>query len=57
MYKADGNEKKTDQAKALAKEQAGRLKEKFPQTDSSWKASALVYKLDEGIPVYGIDLQ
>jgi len=57
MYGADGNSKKADQAKALAKEVAARLKEKFPQTDSSWKASALVYKLDEGIPVYGIDLQ
>jgi hypothetical protein len=57
MYKADGNEKKADQARALAKELSARLKEKFPQTDSSWKASALVYKLDEGIPVYGIDLE
>jgi hypothetical protein len=57
MYKADGNEKKADQARAHAKDLAARLKEKFPQTDSSWKASALVYKLDEGIPVYGIDLQ
>ena len=45
------------QAKALAREVAARLKEKFPQTDSCWKAGALVYKLDEGIPVYGIDLQ
>jgi hypothetical protein len=57
MYTADGNEKKADQAKAHAKELAARLKEKFPQTDSCWKAGALVYKLDEGIPVYGIDLQ
>ena len=57
LYGADGNQKKADQAKALAKDLAARLKEKFPQTDSCWKAGALVYKLDEGIPVYGIDLQ
>jgi hypothetical protein len=57
LYGADGNSKKADQARAHAKELAARLKEKFPQTDSSWKASALVYKLDEGIPVYGIDLR
>ena len=56
MYGADGNEKKVEQAKAHAKELAARLKEKFPQTDSCWKAGALVYKLEEGIPVYGIDL-
>jgi hypothetical protein len=56
LYAADGNQKKADQAKAHAKELAARLKEKFPQTDSCWKAGALVYKLDEGIPVYGIDL-
>jgi hypothetical protein len=57
MYAADGNQKKSDQAKARARDVAARLKEKFPQTDSCWKAGALVYKLDEGIPVYGIDLQ
>lgn len=57
MYGADGNGKKAEEAKAHARELAARLKEKFPQTDSSWKAGALVYKLDEGIPVYGIDLQ
>lgn len=57
MYNADGSGKKADQAHALAKETAARLKEKFPQTDSCWKAGALVYKLDEGIPVYGIDLE
>jgi hypothetical protein len=57
LYAADGNQKKADQARAYAKSVAARLKEKFPQTDSCWKAGALVYKLDEGIPVYGIDLQ
>jgi hypothetical protein len=57
LYAADGNKKKAEQAKALAREVAARLKDKFPQTDSCWKAGALVYKLDEGIPVYGIDLQ
>jgi len=57
MYAADGNQKKADQAKAHARDITERLKEKFPQTDSCWKAGALVYKLDEGIPVYGIDLR
>jgi hypothetical protein len=31
------------------------LKDKFPQTDFAARAAALVFKLDQGIPVYGID--
>ena len=57
MYKADEKQGKSDDAKAHAKQLAARLKEKFPQSDYAWRASALVYKLDEGVPVYGIDLQ
>lgn len=55
MYAADGNTKKSDQAYSLAKDLAARLKDHFAQSDYNWRAGALVYKLDEGIPVYGID--
>jgi len=55
MYGADGNDKKRAEALNRAHDLAAHLKEKFPQTDSAWRAAALVYKLDEGIPVYGID--
>jgi len=55
MYAADGSDKKSDGAKAHAHELAAKLKEHFAQTDSAWRAAALVYKLDEGVPVYGID--
>jgi hypothetical protein len=34
---------------------AARLKEKFPQSDFTARAASLVFKLDEGVPVYGID--
>ena len=57
MYGADGNEKKSSDARNHARDLAARLKDKFPQTDSAWRGAALVYKLDEGIPVYGIDRQ
>jgi hypothetical protein len=57
MYAADGNDKKSTESRNHAHELAARLKEKFPQTESAWRAAALVYKLDEGIPVYGIDRQ
>jgi hypothetical protein len=57
LYTADGNEGKAGKAKNHARELYGRLKDKFAGSDYSWRAGALVYKLDEGIPVYGIDQQ
>jgi hypothetical protein len=55
MYKADGNDGKANSARQHAQELAARLREKFPQTDFAARASALVFKLEQGIPVYGID--
>jgi hypothetical protein len=55
MYAADGNDKKSDENHTRAKDIAGHLKDKFPQSDYTWRAGALVYKLDEGVPVYGTD--
>jgi hypothetical protein len=57
MYTADGNDKKAGNAKNRAHELYERLKSKYAASDYSWRAGALVYKLDEGIPVYGIDQQ
>ena len=53
MYAADGSDKKSDSAHGHARELVAKLKEKFPQSDYTARAVALVYKLDEGIPVYG----
>lgn len=55
MYAADGNDKKQQEAHDHASGLAARLKDKFPQSDYTWRALALVYKLDQGVPVYGID--
>jgi hypothetical protein len=55
MYDANGDDKKSEIAKNHAHELAARLKDHFVASDYSWRAGALVYKLDEGIPVYGID--
>jgi hypothetical protein len=57
MFDADGNDKKSDAAKSHAHDLAAKLKEHFSGSDYAWRAGALVYKLDEGIPVYGIDRQ
>jgi len=55
MFEADGSDKKSDAAKDHAHELAAKLKDHFAATDYAWRAGALVYKLDEGVPVYGID--
>jgi hypothetical protein len=57
MYHADGSDKKSDQAHDRAKELVERLRAKFPQSDYTFRAGALVYKLDQGVPVYGIDME
>ena len=57
MYAADNNNKKSDSAHAHARDLASRLKEKFPQSDYTARAAMLVFKLDQGIPVYGIERQ
>jgi hypothetical protein len=55
MYAADGSDNKSNTARNHAHELAAKLKDRFAQSDFTWRAAALVYKLDEGIPVYGID--
>jgi hypothetical protein len=55
MFAADNNDNKSNAAKAHAHEIAGRLKDKFPQTDYASRAAALIFRIDQGIPVYGID--
>jgi hypothetical protein len=55
MYGGDGSDKKQEEAHNHARDLATKLKDKFPQSDYTWRAAALVYKLDQGVPVYGID--
>ena len=57
MFTSDGSEKKAEEAKTHARDFASRLRDKFPQSDFTWRAGALVFKLDQGVPVYGIDLE
>lgn len=55
MYAADESEGKQQDAIRHAHELAARLKDKYSQTDYAARAAALVFKLDQGVPVYGID--
>ena len=54
MYAADNNDKKSEAAHNHARDLAARLREKFPQSDYTARATMLVFKLDQAIPVYGI---
>jgi hypothetical protein len=55
MYAADGSDKKQEDAHNHARDLAARLKDKFPQSDYAWRAASVVFKLDQGVPVYGND--
>ena len=55
MYAGEENEKKSESAHSRARDLAARLKDKFPQSDYTARAAMLVFKLDQGIPVYGIE--
>ncbi len=55
MDSVNGDNKRADEARNRARELATRLKTHFADSDFTWRAGALVYKLDEGVPVYGID--
>jgi hypothetical protein len=57
MFNADENEKKAENAKAHVHDLAGRMKDKFAQSDYTARALAIAFKIDQGIPVYGIDRQ
>jgi outer membrane protein assembly factor BamD (BamD/ComL family) len=55
MYAADGSDKKMDAARDHARSLAKELAVKFPASDYTVRAAALVYKVDQGIAVYGSD--
>ena len=55
MYAADRDDRKSNDAHNQARTVAAQLKAHFPDSDYTYRAGALVYKLDEGVPVYGID--
>jgi len=55
MFETDGNEKKSDAARTHARELTKRLTDKFPTSDYATRAATLVYKLEQGIAIYGSD--
>ena len=55
MYDASGDDRKSNDAHNQARTVAAQLKAHFADSDYALQAGALVYKLDEGVPVYGIE--
>ena len=55
MWAADGNEGRAKEDRAHSQEIAGRLQTKFPQSVYASRAADLVYKMQQGIAIYGSD--
>jgi hypothetical protein len=55
MYAANGDDRKSNDAHTQARSIAAQMKSRFADSDFTYRAGALVYKLDQGVPVYGID--
>jgi hypothetical protein len=57
MFQDSGDDKKADDAHNHASQLAAQLKQHFADSDYSLRAQALVFKLDQGVPVFGNDMQ
>ena len=55
MYAAEENKKHTDSAAQHAHAIAEIMKQKYPQSDYTLRATTLVYKVEQSIPIYGND--
>jgi hypothetical protein len=53
MWTADGDRKRADEDRGHAKAIFDRLQQKYPQSAYSARAASLIYKIDQGIAVYG----
>jgi hypothetical protein len=55
MWVSDGNAKRAEEDRAHATEIAGRLQSKYPQSEYASRAASLIYKVQQGISIYGSD--
>ena len=55
MWTADGNGDHAKEDRGHATDLAGRLEQKYPDSEYAARAADLVYKMQAGIPVYGSD--
>lgn len=55
MWAADGNGKKADEDRGHAHAIVQRLQEKYSQSEYAARGAGLIYKVEQGIPIYGSD--
>ena len=53
MWQSDGNQKRAAEDRDNAKAIFDRLQQKFPDSSYTARAASLIYKINQGIPVYG----
>ncbi len=53
MWQADGNGKRADEDRGHANSIFARLQQKYPDSPYTARAASLIYKVDQGIAVYG----
>jgi outer membrane protein assembly factor BamD (BamD/ComL family) len=53
MWQADGNGKRADEDRGHAHAIFDRMQQKYPDSSFTARAASLIYKIDQGIPVYG----
>jgi hypothetical protein len=53
MWAADGNGKRADEDRGHTKAILDRMQQKYPQSPFTARAASLVFKIDQGVPVYG----
>lgn len=53
MWQADGNRKGADEDRGHAHAIFDRMQQKYPDSSFTARAASLLYKVDQGIPVYG----
>ncbi len=57
MFQSNGDDKKAGEARDHARALADRLKQHFADSDYTLRAQALVFKLDQNVPVFGADME
>lgn len=57
MWVEDGNDKRSDQDRQFARGVLARMEQKYPDSPFTARTAAMIYKVDQGIPIYGSSRQ
>jgi hypothetical protein len=55
MWTADGNQKRADEDRGYVKGIVQRLMDKHAESEYTLRGASLIYKVQQGIPIYGSD--